>query len=141
MKILDICKCFGINSYFCRIFKPSFDCWYFDRIGVLQEDLASAIFAQVESLSSSFCVLDEVFEVKKEQAKAGLMWKKDKRNAKNCKGTAFLADGCSVFLHICMVLWRISPHGGILTRCVRGQGNAQKRATRKRATLNVYTTE
>jgi hypothetical protein len=32
---------------------------------VLQEDLASAIFAQVESLSSSFCVLDEVFEVKK----------------------------------------------------------------------------
>lgn len=26
-------------------------------------------------------------------------------------------------------------------RCVRGQGNAQKRATRKRATLNVYTTE
>ena len=86
-------------------------------------------------------MLDEVFEVKKEQAKAGLMWKKDKRNAKNCKGTAFLAHGCSVFLHICMVLWRISPHGGILTRCVRGQGNAQKRATRKRATLNVYTTE
>ena len=36
MKILDICKCFGINSYFCRIFKPSFDCWYFNRIGVLQ---------------------------------------------------------------------------------------------------------
>ena len=64
-----------------------------------------------------------------------------KKFTKNCKGTAFLAYGCSVFLHICMVLWRISPHGGILTRCVRGQGNAQKRATRKRVTLNVYTTE
>ena len=58
-------------------------------------------------------MLDEVFEIKKEQAKAGLMWKKDKRNAKNCKGTAILAHGCSVFLHICMVLWRISPQGNI----------------------------
>ena len=51
-----------------------------------------------------------------------------KKITKNCKGTAFLAHGCSVFLHICMVLWRISPHGGILTRCVRGQGNAQKKS-------------
>ena len=51
-----------------------------------------------------------------------------KKFTKNSKGTAFLAYGCSVFLHICMVLWRISPHGGILTRCVRGQGNAQKKS-------------
>ena len=51
-----------------------------------------------------------------------------KKITKNCKGTAFLAHDCSVFLHICMVLWRISPHGGILTRCVRGQGNAQKKS-------------
>ena len=33
-----------------------------------------------------------------------------KKMQKKCKGTAFLAHGCSVFLHICMVLWRISPH-------------------------------
>ena len=29
-----------------------------------------------------------------------------KKITKNYKGTAFLAHGCSVFLHICMVLWK-----------------------------------